>query len=60
MSFDRINWICLKCGQANYVWYMDEVNSQKVREIELKGMDVSNTCINCLDQRNPKTKVKVK
>jgi len=56
-GFDRIDWICQKCGQANYQFYLDEVNMVKMHKIEDKGMDSANTCINCEYQRDPKTRV---
>ena len=49
--------MCMKCGQANYRYYMDDVSMNKQMEIEKLGMDSRNTCINCRYQRNPETRV---
>ncbi len=56
-NLERVDWICKRCGQANYKWYEDEFSMAKIQCMELKGMDVMNTCINCLYQRKPKTRV---
>ncbi len=52
-------WVCVKCGQIMYLFYEDEEKMMKLHEIEDKGMDSRNTCINCHYQRNPDTRVNV-
>jgi predicted nucleic-acid-binding Zn-ribbon protein len=58
---DRIEWICQKCGEANYLAYgiEEERKLKRQMQIELEGASSRDTCINCLYQRNPKTRVSI-